>query len=503
MRRSKRKAFSGQTRMQTSPQSSSRFIIDDEDKSALAESISSAPSFPRAEEDGDPGKSIVISPPQDEKLTGPGITPPTQRPAKDTEHQLELPARSSTRDAVLGARLANPRRGHSLAVIGTMVLGLNLFTFGILAVWFSYSISSGSLNKAAGASPPVQKAIPLAEVSAEDLGRTEDRLLTRLIDIQDQLQSTKKRLDESEEQSRKNAATLALNSAQNSGQTPDGKLASLISDLQTQLQALQKRIADDETSMAQSNSRMKDLIVAVSAAGAQKEPAAAAPSTIPGGADTSAQSLTPTESELLLLKERNRLTAYADEAIVTGAREPYVRLWESLEDPRMKNLLHAARAEILRVQTAYLAGSRIDRYDIPVAELFPESAALRDTQLSDDQIIQLLQDQKQPWQTRVKSAWILGQRRNNKAGEALVNAIKNDPNLDVVKEATFSFEQLTGFHSKIFETALLEAWWKEYNTVPISGKAKGVATQKAPPAASDAEAEKKAGEQELVTSGKP
>jgi hypothetical protein len=44
--------------------------------------------------------------------------------------------------------------------------------------------------------------------------------------------------------------------------------------------------------------------------------------------------------------------------------------------------------------------------------------------------------------------------------------VKDDSNLDVVKEATFSFEQMTGYRATLFEPKKLEAWWKEFNTLP-------------------------------------
>ena len=169
-----------------------------------------------------------------------------------------------------------------------------------------------------------------------------------------------------------------------------------------------------------------------------------------------------------MLKERNRLTAFADEAIATGARGPYERLWDAMEDPHLANLVHAARAEILRVQDCYINGQRvkfygIQQHQIPVAEIFPDSSALAPAQLSDDQLIQVLQDLKQSWQTRVKAAWHLGQRRSTKVGDALVKAIKSDPMLDVTAEATFSFEQISGYHAKLFDIPPLEAWWNSYN----------------------------------------
>jgi hypothetical protein len=178
------------------------------------------------------------------------------------------------------------------------------------------------------------------------------------------------------------------------------------------------------------------------------------------------EDLTPSQRELVLLKERNRLTAYADEAIATGGRTPYERLWETFDDPQLANLVHAARAEILRVQSAYLSGSRIDRFDIPVADYFPEDSGLTEDQLKDGQLIKLLGDAANPWEVRMKAANLLGTRRSMEAGDALVQAVKSDANLDVVKEATFSFDQMTGYHSKIFDAASLEKWWKEYKANP-------------------------------------
>lgn len=171
------------------------------------------------------------------------------------------------------------------------------------------------------------------------------------------------------------------------------------------------------------------------------------------------EDLTPSQRELVLLKERNRLTAYADEAIATAARTPYDRLWDTFHDPQLSNLVHAARAEILRVQSAYLSGSRIDRFDIPVGNYFPEDRALSDGQLKDGQLIKLLGDADNPWEVRMKAANLLGARHSMEVGDALVQAVKRDSNLDVVKEATFSFDQMTGFHGTLFDATALEQWW--------------------------------------------
>jgi hypothetical protein len=139
----------------------------------------------------------------------------------------------------------------------------------------------------------------------------------------------------------------------------------------------------------------------------------------------------------------------------------------------------AIRAEILRVQSAYLSGSRIDRFDIPVGAYFPEDSSLTDAQLKDGQLIKLLREAANPWEVRMKAANLLGTRRSTEVGDALVHAVKSDANLDVVKEATFSFEQMTGYHSKIFDAASLEDWWKHYKAEPRPPKANtaGATTQ--------------------------
>ncbi len=243
-------------------------------------------------------------------------------------------------------------------------------------------------------------------------------------------------------------------------------LTAQIEDLQLQLQATQKRLADSEATSAQTAQRVQQM--AVNAPKGTTSPIPAKPGETPPAIAPPAPvgNLTPSQNELVLLKERNRLTGYADEAIATGEREPYEQLWKAIDDPNLAMLVHAARSEILRVQNFYLSGTRLDRYSIAVGDYFPESATLRDSQLDDDKLITLIGNTSHPWQVRMKAANLLGQRRSTAVGDALVKTIKEDPNLDVVKEATFSFEQLTGFRAKLFEPTSLEAWWKQYNELP-------------------------------------
>jgi hypothetical protein len=264
--------------------------------------------------------------------------------------------------------------------------------------------------------------------------------------------------------------------------------------MKAEMDALSKRLAGMEEQNRQQAAQLGALtaeLAATKTALAEKKSTPAPSVAANSAALPRGDGLPPAQGELVLLKERNRLTDYADEAIATGARAPYQKLWEALDDPRLANLVHAARAEILRVQNYYLGGSRIDHFDIPVMTYFPDDAALRDTQLKDDQLIKLLREKKNPWEVRMKAANLLGTRHSSEAGDALAAAVKADDNLDVVKEATFSFEQMTGFHARIFDAGSLDQWWKQYKATPTPPKPKANAKAKAPNAKAPHEAPKK------------
>ncbi|MFZ4765186.1 MAG: hypothetical protein ACOYMN_09560 [Roseimicrobium sp.] len=339
----------------------------------------------------------------------------------------------------------NQRRHPNITSLIGLVFLANVLLIGAFAVWhFNYFTTEIETRLA-----EVNPTLPTASSSSTSEWKNEvERLRSENTVLQAQMQSLDIAVKQSE--SAKKA------SQQNASATLLEQIAGLktqTQQLQTELQASEKRLAVAEQRNLQQAARMEEL----SAGFAKLEASAKSAADLP---------LSPSQSELVLLKERNRLTAYADEAIATGARGPYERLWEAIDDPRLVPLVHAARSEILRVQHYYLSGSRIDRFEIPVGVYFPEASALQDSQLSDEQLIKLLSNQKHPWEVRMKAANLLGRRRSKPTGDALVASIQSDPNLDVVKEATYSFEQMTGFRDKMFEPASLVAWWHEANGAP-------------------------------------
>ncbi|MDZ4286782.1 MAG: hypothetical protein U0984_02425 [Prosthecobacter sp.] len=176
-------------------------------------------------------------------------------------------------------------------------------------------------------------------------------------------------------------------------------------------------------------------------------------------------SVSPSTSELILLKERNRLSGYADTAIATGSREALQRIVDSLMDPAMKDLFHAAQAEFKRVQAYYEISVSIDPgYTLPVQELFKDSAARAEADLSPAQLQGVLRDSKQPWEARLRCAYLLRASTAPGTDEALLKAIKEDPSLDVAKQAQTSFEKRVARRFRLFDIPSIEAWWQSQGT---------------------------------------
>lgn len=172
-------------------------------------------------------------------------------------------------------------------------------------------------------------------------------------------------------------------------------------------------------------------------------------------------SVTPSMAELLLIKERNRLTAYADKAIATGSRADLQALVEAMMDPAMKNLLHASQAEFKRVQAYYDMGISIDPgYTLPLREIFKDTPVSREADLTPAQLHTLLQDTKQPWEARLRAAYLLRSSNDPETNTLLLKALKDDPMLDVAKQAQITFENRVGRKFRLFDIPAIESWWQ-------------------------------------------
>jgi len=181
---------------------------------------------------------------------------------------------------------------------------------------------------------------------------------------------------------------------------------------------------------------------------------------VPRMADMKPQ-VTPTQEEFLKLKERNRLTQYADEAIATGMRRPIELLVEYMRDPQLEHLHDAAQAEYLRAIRAIQLLQREDPgYRLPVAELFKDSSIRDEADVPPEALLKLLADYKQPWEVRVRVCFLLLGSPLPETNEQLIKAIKADPSLDVAKHAQLALEQRIKKRFRIFDIPAIEEWFK-------------------------------------------
>jgi hypothetical protein len=171
--------------------------------------------------------------------------------------------------------------------------------------------------------------------------------------------------------------------------------------------------------------------------------------------------VTPTQQEFLQLKERNRLTQYADEAIATGMRRPIEVLVEYMRDPQLPHLHDAAQAEFMRaIRAIQLLQREAPGYRLPVAELFKDSSIRDEADVTPAALLKLLGDYKLSWEVRVRVCFLLLGSTLPETNAQLIKAIKEDPSLDVAKHAQLALEQRIKKRFRIFDIPAIEEWFK-------------------------------------------
>ncbi|MCB1278258.1 hypothetical protein [Prosthecobacter sp.] len=171
--------------------------------------------------------------------------------------------------------------------------------------------------------------------------------------------------------------------------------------------------------------------------------------------------ISPTQQEFIQLKERNRLTQYADEAIATGMRRPLELLVEYMRDSQLEHLHDAAQAEYMRaVRSIQLLQREDPGYRLPVAELFKDSSIRDEADVKPEALLKLLADYKQPWEVRLRVCFLLLGSNLPETNATLIKAIKEDPSLDVAKHAQLALEQRIKKRFRIFDIPAIEDWFK-------------------------------------------
>lgn len=338
--------------------------------------------------------------------------------------QLGIRAQAAAGTAAFARPINLRRSSHALQLFGLLFVVVLLLFAALLAGLYTFYENSiqPRLNRAAAASSAAASQAPTVPAAVR-------------IDIPEEVK-----------------AELAAASAK------VGELQKQIDTMRetaAQMDSRQREVSDRVTSLASAAARGQNTAPPVSPTDATEvKPEVAAV----------VQVTSPTNQELVLLKERNRLTAWADEAIATGKRKSLDMLISRLTDPEHARMRDAAFAEIQRVYYHLRFSIRIDPgYRIPVNELFKDGKVRDESELKTEQLIGLLHDQEKAWEVRLRSAWLLGGRRTPEVSKALIKSLKEDPVLDVAKEAQLSLEQNVGRKFLLLDIPAIDEWWKEQN----------------------------------------
>ena len=171
-------------------------------------------------------------------------------------------------------------------------------------------------------------------------------------------------------------------------------------------------------------------------------------------------------AEFDYLGARNRFIQLADAAIQKADRPAFDQLLKVAGEEKEEKLRNGAMAEVHRVRFAYLNGLRSSGHALPVGELFPSLRGKDEMELGTDQLIKILQDGGGEAEHRSRAAYLLADHRNINAVNALAEAIARDTNLDVVREASLTFGEMTGYRGEeLLDAAGLVQWWRANSTV--------------------------------------
>lgn len=241
--------------------------------------------------------------------------------------------------------------------------------------------------------------------------------------------------------------------------------------LEEQITALQKQLDAWRRDQLTSQKELRESIERTASSRSAPVPAAAQPmgGVLDGqarpGVERTAEmvaSITPTQAEFIQLKERNRITAYADEAIVTGLRKPLETIVEYIRGSGSPHLSEAAQAEYMRVVRMIQFYQREDPgFRLPVTELFKAENFRNEADLKPTHLFQLLADVKQPWEVRVRAAMLLKGSDAPETNAKLIAAIKEDPSLEVAKHAQIALEQRIQRRFRLLDIPAIDEWVKQ------------------------------------------
>jgi len=170
--------------------------------------------------------------------------------------------------------------------------------------------------------------------------------------------------------------------------------------------------------------------------------------------------------EIEILRNRNKVTQLADEAITNASRpsfEKLIKIENTANDGSVEQL--AAESELIRVKMVWTNIQREITY--PDFDSY-DSSGIEYNKLKTKELINLLKDQR--WQVRRECARRLRNKKFIEVAEALERVLATDDDLEVIHAALQSFQNVTGMPN-IGMLAYLDAlkWWQQ-NKKEVSKK---------------------------------
>lgn len=162
-------------------------------------------------------------------------------------------------------------------------------------------------------------------------------------------------------------------------------------------------------------------------------------------------------SEVAILKKRNEILNLGDLGTQSADRSALEELEKISRESEDASLKTAANSEIARIKSFWLGVTRLKGQ-----KFIKNGEAKKDDDFTTNELIQEMLSNPQ-WNVRALAAQALRKRKEKGVPEALVKCIKNDRNLEVIKDAMRSFESVTGYDSPdIFSADYIEKWWVEH-----------------------------------------
>ena len=172
-------------------------------------------------------------------------------------------------------------------------------------------------------------------------------------------------------------------------------------------------------------------------------------------------------NEGLRFQKRGSIFELGDAAISHMSRSAYEELLEILNDPRDASLQLAAKSEVTRVNHAFMNSARIAGVTLSVQGTGDTN--IEESDFTTRDLIDFLIDDPD-WRFRARSAQLLAEKKELGVPEALLDAMKDDENLEVFKHAVRAFEAVTGcIGPDTFEYEYCSEWW-ETNSETVNEK---------------------------------